>query len=71
MSKVFLTILNMSLSGAFVIAVIALARFPLKKAPKIITYVLWAVAGFRLTFPFPSGVYLVCFPLIPSLYRRI
>ncbi|MCL2322717.1 MAG: DUF4829 domain-containing protein [Oscillospiraceae bacterium] len=42
----------MSLTGAFVIAAICLARLPLKKAPKIISYCLWAVAGFRLVFPF-------------------
>ncbi|MFZ7102384.1 MAG: M56 family metallopeptidase [Peptococcaceae bacterium] len=49
--KLFLTILNMSLTGAFVIAALCLARLPLKKAPKIISYGLWAVAGFRLLFP--------------------
>jgi len=52
MDKLFLTILNMSFTGAFVIAVICLVRLPLKKAPKIISYCLWAVAGFRLVFPF-------------------
>lgn len=52
MDKLFLTILNMSLTGAFVIAAICLARLLLKKAPKIISYCLWAVAGFRLVFPF-------------------
>ncbi|MDR1131025.1 MAG: DUF4825 domain-containing protein, partial [Oscillospiraceae bacterium] len=51
MDKLFLTILNMSLTGAFVIAVICVARLPLKKAPKIISYCLWAAAGFRLVFP--------------------
>ncbi|MCL2388300.1 MAG: M56 family metallopeptidase, partial [Defluviitaleaceae bacterium] len=52
MDMVFLTILNMSLTGAFVILAIWLARIPLRKAPKIISYCLWAVAGFRLVFPF-------------------
>lgn len=52
MDKVFLTILNMSLTGAFIIAAIIIARLPLKKAPKIISYCLWTVAGFRLVFPF-------------------
>lgn len=52
MDKLFLTILNMSLTGAFVIAAICLVRLPLKKAPKIISYCLWAIAGFRLVFPF-------------------
>ncbi|MCL1804596.1 MAG: M56 family metallopeptidase, partial [Clostridiales bacterium] len=52
MEKLFLIVLNMSITGAFVIAAICLARLPLKKAPKIISYALWAVAGFRLVFPF-------------------
>jgi len=52
MNALFLTILNMSLTGAFVIVAIVLARQLLKKAPKIISYVLWAVVGFRLLFPF-------------------
>ncbi len=52
MEKLFLSVLNMSLTGAYVIAVILLARLLLKKAPKIISYTLWAVAGFRLVFPF-------------------
>lgn len=52
MDKLFLTILNMSLTGAFIIAAICLVRLPLKKIPKIISYCLWAVAGFRLVFPF-------------------
>ena len=51
MDKLFLTILNMSLTGTYVIVAICLARLPLKKAPKIISYWLWAVAGFRLVFP--------------------
>ncbi|MCL2495958.1 MAG: peptidoglycan DD-metalloendopeptidase family protein [Clostridiales bacterium] len=52
MEKVFLAILNMSLTASFVIVAIMLARLPLKKAPKIISYALWAVVGFRLMFPF-------------------
>lgn len=52
MAKLFLSILNMSLTGAFVIAAICLVRLPLKKAPKLISYCLWAVAGFRLVVPY-------------------
>jgi len=52
MDKLLLAVLNMSLTGAFVIALICLARAVLKKAPKVITYCLWAVAGFRLIIPF-------------------
>lgn len=52
MERIFLSVLNMSLTASFVIAAIILARIPLKRAPKIISYALWAVAGFRLVFPF-------------------
>lgn len=52
MNQILISVLNMSLTGTFVIAAIMLARIPLKRAPKIISYVLWAVAGFRLLIPF-------------------
>lgn len=52
MEELFLTVLNMSLTASYVIAAIMLARLFLKKAPKVISYILWAVAGFRLAFPF-------------------
>jgi len=52
----------MSITGAFVIAAICLIRLPLKKAPKVISYCLWAVAGFRLVFPFSLSS---IFSLIP------
>jgi beta-lactamase regulating signal transducer with metallopeptidase domain len=52
MDKLFLTILNMSLTGSFVIAAIIIARIPLKQAPKIISYCIWTVVGFRLVSPF-------------------
>lgn len=52
MEGLFLSVLNMSLTASYVIAAIILTRLFLKKAPKVISYMLWAVAGFRLVFPF-------------------
>jgi hypothetical protein len=52
LDRLFFMILDMSLTGAFVIAAICSARLLLKKVPKIISYCLWSVAGFRLVFPF-------------------
>jgi len=50
--SVFLKLLNMSIAaGWFVLAVVAL-RFLLKKAPKTIRCVLWALVGIRLICPF-------------------
>jgi len=61
-STLFLTVLNMSLTGAFVITVICLVRQLFKKAPKVISYALWAVVGFRLVFPFSIEI---VFSLMP------
>jgi len=67
MDKLFIDLLNMSLVGAFVIGIICLARLPLKRAPKIISYCLWIVAGIRLLVPFSieSGFGLVPFDTQP------
>ena len=40
MQAVFVKILNMSLTGSIVIAVVLLARLTLKRAPKIYSYAL-------------------------------
>ena len=52
MTGVFLTILNMSIAASIVALAVMLVRIPLKKAPKIFSYLLWAVVIFRLIFPF-------------------
>ena len=52
MDKVFLSILNMSLTASFVIVVVCLARVFLRRAPKFISYALWAVVLFHLICPF-------------------
>ena len=49
--KVFLDIINMSITGSFAILIIILARLLLKKAPKVFSYALWFVAFFRLLVP--------------------
>lgn len=50
--KIFIDILNMSLVGSFAIIITILARLCLKKAPKIFSYILWAIAFSRLIIPF-------------------
>ena len=61
LEKLFGGILNMSLTGALVIAVICLLRFPLKKLPKVFSYALWLIVLFRLLCPFtpetPVGLF--------------
>lgn len=51
MTAIFERVLNMSLTGSIVIAVILLARLLLRRAPKIYSYMLWAVVLFRLLCP--------------------
>lgn len=52
MEKLFLQIINMSITSTYVILCIIIARLFLKKAPKIFSYILWSIAFFRLVFPF-------------------
>ena len=66
MTDVFLTILNMSLTASYVILFIILVRLPLKKAPKVISYVLWSVAAFRLLCPFSFESILSLVPMNTS-----
>ncbi len=52
MEAVFLKVLNMSITGGYVILALLLVRLLLKKAPKKYSYALWSVALFRLICPF-------------------
>lgn len=52
MSSIFLKVLSMSLTASYVAVAVIIARFFLKKAPKIFSYALWAVVLFRLLCPF-------------------
>jgi bla regulator protein BlaR1 len=51
MDKVFLQVLNMSITSSYVILSVLAARLLLKKAPKIFSHVLWFVVLFRLICP--------------------
>ena len=51
MTAIFERVLNMSLTGGIVIAVVLLVRLLLRRAPKIYSYMLWAVVLFRLLCP--------------------
>ncbi len=51
MDTLFVTILNMSITGSIVIAAVIIIRFFLKKLPKKYSYLLWSVVAFRLCVP--------------------
>jgi beta-lactamase regulating signal transducer with metallopeptidase domain len=52
LEKLFLQILNMSITASYVILFVIVVRLLLKKAPKIFSYALWSVVFFRLICPF-------------------
>nr|AGS53183.1 hypothetical protein [uncultured bacterium contig00081] len=52
MTAMFITVLNMSIAASFAAAAVMLVRLPLKKAPKVFSYMLWGVVLFRLACPF-------------------
>lgn len=64
--EIFTAVLRMSVTGSFVIAAVMLARLCLKRAPRTVSYCLWAVALFRLCCPvsFES-----VFSLLPRMAR--
>lgn len=51
MDRIFLQILNMSMTSSIVIFFVILTRFLLKKAPKVYSYVLWFIVFLRLVTP--------------------
>lgn len=52
MESVFLKLLNMSIAAGWLVLAVVALRFLLKKAPKTIRCVLWALVGIRLICPF-------------------
>ena len=51
METVFLQILNMSITGSYIILAVMILRLFLKKAPKKYSYLMWTVCAFRLCCP--------------------
>ncbi len=51
LTDLFLQVLDLTKAASYVILLVLLARFLLKKAPKVFSYALWAVVLFRLLCP--------------------
>ena len=64
LGQTFITFLNMSITGSYVILAILLFRLILKKAPKVFSYALWSVAGLRLLFKFSFSSIISIFNLL-------
>ena len=67
LTTLFIQVLNMSYAASFVILFVMLARLLLKKAPKIFSYALWGVVGFRLICPFSIPVAAASLPSTTNL----
>lgn len=52
MSEFFLTVVNMSISASWIVLAVLVLRLLLKKAPKWISVLLWAIVAVRLVCPF-------------------
>ncbi len=63
MDNIFLTFLNMSITASYIAVAVILIRLLLRRAPKFITCILWALVGLRLILPFSFESIL---SLIPS-----
>ena len=66
MDSIMFSVLNMSMTASFVILAVCAARLLLKKAPKVISYVLWAVVAFRLIVPFSFESVFSLMPINPN-----
>lgn len=63
MSNLFISLINMSIAAGWLILAVVVIRLLLKKAPRWISCVLWALVGIRLVCPFsPESI----LSLIPS-----
>lgn len=52
MYKLFITILNMSITASFMVLAVMILRMLLRRSPKWISYALWGIVLFRLVCPF-------------------
>ena len=52
MNELFLKIVNMSISASWLVLVVLILRFVLKKAPKWVNILLWGIVAIRLICPF-------------------
>lgn len=64
MTAVFKTVLNMSITGAYIAIAIIVMRLLLKKFPKRFSYALWLILGIRLLCPFSFSSAVSLFNLV-------
>ena len=70
LDELFMRILDLTKAGSIVILAVIAVRFLLKKAPKVISYALWAVVLFRLLCPVTLELPMSVMPEIPSVQEN-
>ena len=71
MEEIFLKVVNMSVSASWLILVVIALRFLMKKAPKFINCLLWAIVGVRLAVPFSIESVLSLMPSKEALPEHV
>lgn len=71
MTELFLTILNMSISAGWIVLAVLVLRLLLKKAPRWITVLLWAVVAIRLILPVTVESVMSLIPSAETVSRSI
>lgn len=71
MENIFLTIFNMSITASYIALAVILIRLLLKKAPKALRVIMWALVGIRLIFPFSFESILSLIPSTETVPQNI
>ena len=71
MTELFLKVVNMSISASWLILAVLLIRFALKKAPKWVNVLLWAIVAVRLICPFSIESALSLIPSVETISPEI
>ncbi len=71
MDALFLKLLNMSITAGWIVLAVVLLRLLLKKAPKWISCLLWALVGVRLVLPFSFESRVSVVPSVETVPQEI
>lgn len=65
LGEIFNQILNMSITGGYIIIAVIIARLIIRKAPKKFPYLLWSAVAFRLAVPISFQSFFSLLSIIP------
>ena len=71
MGDIFLKAVNMSITAGWIVLAVVVLRLVLKKAPKWISVLLWAIVGLRLVLPFSFESILSLVPSVNTIDNTV